>query len=381
MLLYTLTQRTPLYWPYMFHFTTAVRGLPPSDFGVLKSIYYFAVMAIDVPFGVVADRLGRRVTLALGALGYSASCALYAGGRSFAAYAVAELCAACGTALQSGADSALLYDVFAADDRPHEFVRAKGVLESAGLAGATVAFPFAGLLVSRAGDPTATYVATALIALVGVAVALLLSEPPRRAELRLRAHVGAAIADLWRTQGLGATLAFSALVFLGLRAANALVWNPVLAAAGIPLGSYGALTAAFTLVGAYAARRAAAWQQRLGARPLTLLAAGSVSAMYLLLPLASGPASAALLMSHGLALGVLPVVVVDLLNKRIDSSERRATLLSFESFVQRGVYGAVVIAATAALERRSLSTVLLGFAATSAAAVALVPRITRGLPR
>src|SRR5262245_29370790 len=92
MLAYRITQHTPLYWPYMFQFVTQVRGLPASDFGLLKSIYYCGVMAAEVPLGVVADRLGRKTTLVLAALANCAGCALYAFGRSFAHYAAAESC-------------------------------------------------------------------------------------------------------------------------------------------------------------------------------------------------------------------------------------------------------------------------------------------------
>jgi MFS family permease len=375
MLVYQVTQHTPLYWPYMFHFTTAVRGLPASDFGLLKSIYYFTVMAVEVPFGVIADRLGRRLTLLLGALGYSASCALYAGGRSFWWYAAAELCAASGTAFQSGADSALVYDSFAADGRAHEFARARGAMEATGLAGAAVAFPLAGLLVTRDGDPTATYWVTSGIALVGVVVSLLMREPPRQQHSHVRAHMAETFRDLFRVRGLLPTLAFSALVYLALRAANALVWNPVLEAASVPLGLYGILTAAVTLLAAFTAWRAHSWLRWTGELWLTLVSAGSVAAMFLLLPLVHGPLAAALLVSHGFGLGVVPVVVNDLLNRRISSSERRATLLSFESLLQRGSYGVIVYAASVALEHSSLTAVLLGFAGTALAATALVPWI------
>ena len=75
MLVYQLSQHTPLFWPYMFYFTTAVRGLPASDFGFLKSIYYFSVMAIEIPFGVVADRLaGAGRSCSAGSRARSAAC-------------------------------------------------------------------------------------------------------------------------------------------------------------------------------------------------------------------------------------------------------------------------------------------------------------------
>ena len=132
----------------------------------------------------------------------------------------------------------------------------------------------------------------------------------------------------------------------------------------MPVPAYGALTAAVTLLGAFTSWRADAWRRRCGTVPLALAVAGSLGAMYVLLALAPGGAfSAPLLLSHGFALGVAPVILADLMNRRIHVSERRATLLSFESLFQRGFYGVVVIAAAAALGDRPLSTVLVGFAA------------------
>jgi MFS family permease len=377
MLVYQVTQHTPLYWPYMFLFTTQVRGLPASDFGLLKSIYYFTVMLAEVPLGVVADRLGRRTTLLLGALANSCGCALYVWGRSFHVYVAAEVAYALTTALQSGADSAFLFDAYAADGREHEFARAKGALESVGLAGATAAFAFAGLLVIG-GDPTPTYVASGLVSLVGVGAAFALVEPPRRSSLRVRQHVAETLRDLVRTPGLIATLVYAALVYASLRAANALVWNPVLAQAAVPVSAYGLLTAAVTLLGAVTSWRADAWLRRLGVAPLALGIAGSLAAMYALLAL--WPAGGApLIASHGLALGFTPVLVVDLLNRRIRVPERRATLLSFESLAQRGLYGVIVYFAASGIERHGLGAVLIGFALLSAVPLALIPRLTRGL--
>ncbi len=375
LLVYRMTQHSPLYWPYMFVFVTATRGLPASDFGLLKSIYYFSVMLAEVPLGVVADRLGRKGTLVLGALANSAGCALYVFGGSFLAYSVAELCFALTTSLQSGAESALLFDAYAAEGRTGEFARATGTLEAIGLAGATAAFAFAGLLVTNGGDATGTYLGTALLSVVGALAALGFVEPPPAPALRLRAHMTEALRDLRTTPGLLATIAYGALVYAALRAANALVWNPVLAEAGVPIGAYGALTAAVTLIGAFTAWRAHALERKLGAARLALATAASVVAMYALLALSPGAWGAPLIASHGLAIGVAPVLVTDLLNRRITVSERRATLLSFESLCQRGLYGAIVWVAATGLDRQGLTTVLVGFALLSAAALAFVPRL------
>jgi len=379
MLVYQVTQRAPLYWPYMFLFVTQVRGLPASDFGLLKSIYYFAAMLAEVPLGIVADRLGRRTTLLLGALANSCGCALYVWGRGFSMYATAELAFALATALQSGADSALLFDAYAADGRAHQFARAKGSLEAIGLAGATAAFVLAGLLVTADGDPTATYLATGVLSLVGVGAAFALVEPPRTSTLHVRQHVAETLRDLAHTPGLIATLFYAALVYAALRAANALLWNPVLATASVPLSVYGPLTGAATLLGAFTAWRADALQRWLGVTPLAFAIAGFLLAMYALIALAPGPWGAPLIASHGLALGVAPVLIVDLLNRRIHAPERRATLLSFESMLQRGLYGAIVYVAARGLDQHGLGAVLVGFALVSAVALLLVPALVSRL--
>jgi len=375
MLIYQVTQHLPLYWPYMFVFVTSVRGLSAADFGLLKSIYYLAVMAAEVPLGVVADRLGRRTTLIAAAGANCAACVLYGAGSGFAVFAVAELLFALTTALQSGADSALLFDAYAADDRAHEFARAKGAVEASGLVVGTVAFSLAGLIVSADGDASLAYLLTGALSLAGGAAALALREPPRLTSGRVRSHVANALRDLVNTPGLISLVLYAALVYAAIRAANALVWNPVLANAGAPVGLYGVLTGAVSLIAALVAWRTDALRRRLGARALALLVALSLVGMYGVLALEPGLWSIPILVSHGLALGIAPVLIVDMMNRRIHASERRATMLSFESMAQRGTYGVLVYVAASALDASSLPVVLLGFAALAAVPLLLAARL------
>jgi MFS family permease len=376
MLLYRITQHSPLYWPYMFLFVTSVRGLSASDFGLLKSLYYFAVMIAELPLGVVADRLGRKTTLVLGGFANAAGCLVYALGGSFTAFAVGEICFALCSALTSGAESALLYDGYAAEGREQEFVRATASLEAIGLAGATASFVLAGWVVGTGGDAAPNYLATAGLAVVGAFGGFAFVEPKRAPELRLSAHVAESVRELFATRGLLATLTYGALVYAGLRASNALVWNPVLERAAFPLGLFGALTALVTLLGAATAWRGQAIQRALGPTRLGVAIAGWVVAMYVGLALAPGALAVPLIATQDLPLGVAPVLIADLLNRRIESSERRATLLSFESLINRGLYGTIVWLAASGIDRQGLDAVLLGFAGLAALAVAFVPRVT-----
>ena len=103
-ILFMVSQYMPLYWPYMFHLVTAVRGLSAAEFGALKGIYYLSAIATEVPSGVAADRLGRRGAMVLGAFLNGGACLLYVRAESFEAFAVAEILFGVGTALVSGAD-------------------------------------------------------------------------------------------------------------------------------------------------------------------------------------------------------------------------------------------------------------------------------------
>jgi MFS family permease len=375
--LHRVTQYTPLYWSYMFHLVTQVRGLSATDFGLLKGLYYLSVVALELPLGVVADRLGRRAAMLAGALFNSLACLLYIQATTFAEFAVAEVCFALATAWESGASSALLYDSLRAESRTDEYARAEGLCRSAALAVGTIGYAASDWLFVHDGDPTAAYAATAVISMVGFAAALALTEPPRGSHPRARTILRSAWADLRNIPQIPLLLVYGALMFVLFRAANAFLFNPVLATSGVAVNGYGTVMAAMGLLGAVAA-----WQTHrvlARSRRAILLAALplSLGAMYALLATVHGPAAIPILASQGLALGMLPVVTASLLNDLIPSSERRATLLSLESLFSRGSYGLASIALGTALDRAGLEPLLIVLACAALLPLLLIPALAR----
>ena len=136
--LYTVSQYTPLYWAYMYHLVTQVRGLSATEFGALKAVYYTAVVLLEVPLGVLADRIGRKRALIAGAAFNCLGCALYVVATDFATFALAEACFAFSTAFVSGASSALLYDSLRAESRERDYPRWEGRSRSAALLASSV---------------------------------------------------------------------------------------------------------------------------------------------------------------------------------------------------------------------------------------------------
>ena len=366
-LLYHITLHSPLYWPYMFYYVTAVHGLSAVEFGALKSIYYVSVLLLELPLGVVADRLGRRGVLALGAASSTLGCLLYWKSSTFAGFAIAEVANALTSALESGAVSALLYDSYAAERRTAEYAQAESRQRAGGLAAATLALLIADALLAATDDPGWAYAVTGALGLVGVAAALGLREPPRERSQSSRRIAAEAIADLWRAPGLAALVLYSGTVFVGVRAANALVFNPVMAAAELPPTTYGTISAATTLLAAGCAISAARVLERLGLRATLVALPLGVALLFAAAAAWTGPVTAIGLCLHGVAIGVLPTVLAVAINHRIASSDRRATVLSFESMASRGIYGAAIVPLGWALDSYALSTVLYLLAAITAA--------------
>src|SRR5262249_44117078 len=94
--------------PVMWVHFTVTRGFSPDDYAALWATYYLAMVACELPWGWLADRVGRRPVLVAGPAVLGVAFLLL--GRSGELLACHALMAAVGAAhaLISGADSAWL---------------------------------------------------------------------------------------------------------------------------------------------------------------------------------------------------------------------------------------------------------------------------------
>lgn len=77
---------------------------------LLQSWFAVWVFILDVPSGIIADKLGRKYTIALGCMVFAFGLILYGSFPSFPNFLLSEFILAVGLALVSGADEALLYE-------------------------------------------------------------------------------------------------------------------------------------------------------------------------------------------------------------------------------------------------------------------------------
>jgi predicted MFS family arabinose efflux permease len=338
LLAFNVTLYAPLYWPYMFHLVCVVRGFSALEFATLKSIYYASTIALELPGGVFADRFGRRTALIACAVLNAAGCFVYAAATDFWALAAAELLLASGTAMLSGADSALLYDSLRAGGQLERYAQAEGRIKTACFAAAALGMAASDLWLIPAGGAALTYTVTGALSMVGLLAAIGLREPARETPVSTAGLAREALRNVLSRPGVLRVLAFSTGLYLLARAANATLYNPLLAAQGFPVDRYGTVTVGISVAGAIAAFRTAHWLARHGEARLSSSMLAIAVATYAGLLWLRGPSIAAAFCLQGALISMLMVATPIVLNREVASSRHRATLLSLQSVAWRGGY-------------------------------------------
>ena len=100
---------------------------------LLSSIYYLSVFLLEVPSGYFSDRVGRRTTLLLAAGSFALAAVCFLVGGHFGWFAAGQFFLAGGFAMQSGTDTALLYDSLKGLGREAEYASREASAEQWGL--------------------------------------------------------------------------------------------------------------------------------------------------------------------------------------------------------------------------------------------------------
>jgi len=156
------------------------------EWGRLSFVQIFALQTwfmlmsflMEVPTGAVADRFGRKVSVACGGFLLAAASALYGTFPELGVFVVAETLFAVAVALISGADEALAYDSLRAQGREAEASRVMARLEAAKLAGILVGALLGAVVASSFGVRWPMLLQAVPMAFSGL-LALSLTEPPR----------------------------------------------------------------------------------------------------------------------------------------------------------------------------------------------------------
>ncbi len=352
--------------PVLILYYTA-NGLNSTQIFTIQAIFHVGVLLLEVPSGYLADVIGRRKTLVLGAVFYPLGVVVYALGHGFVAFVLAELAWAVSVSMRSGCDSALLFDSLRQLGREGEYRRFEGRCSLFARGGTAVSSVAGGLLAS---------VFLRLPFLVNLGVALLmpplalgLAEPER--EKRAGKEPLRDIARICR-RSLGQPrirpliLASGALMASQLTAlwAYFLLYQEL----GIAVGWFGILFAVFQLAGALGGGRAHAFSERFGQRAPLFLALLCPLA-FILLGLLPSPWLLPLVPLNALLWNLAYPVLLERLNLAV-GSDVRATVLSLA-----GMAGSVFFIVVSPLFGRLVDAFSLSVAFVALGAVFLVVNV------
>lgn len=327
----------PLMVPVMVLFWED-NGLGTFDIYLLQAAFALATVLLEVPTGLVADRLGKRASLLSGQIAVAVGCLIYAVGTGFWSFLVAEVVLALGVSLLSGADAALLYDSLKRLGRQGEYAAIEGRAHSIRLVVFALGNVAGGLLGAWSLRATVWASAIGPILAIGVVYGFADAEdaPARSFREALRGY-GALMRDALRFLAKHQLVRWI-VVFQAVLTASAtwLLWSyqPYMTLTGLPVWAFGLAFASYNLFAAACSRAADRLAAAVG-HPGMLMLLGALQFLPpLLMGLVLGPASFLFVLGHQAVRGLSRPY----LNGRVlayTNADKRATVLSMASLTGR----------------------------------------------
>lgn len=152
------------------------RGVTLTQIGLLEGLAWLLTAFVEVPTGAVADRWGRKTSIALGGLLYGAAMFLILTEALSPAFLLGYALWNSSMAFVSGADVALLYDTLKADGREDQAAKQTGRYAAIQQGSQGVAAVIGAAIATI--DITLCFTLCGLAALIATGLVLTIKEPP-----------------------------------------------------------------------------------------------------------------------------------------------------------------------------------------------------------
>jgi predicted MFS family arabinose efflux permease len=326
--IYRFVQNFQFWWPIWVIYLTDLRGLSFTEVALLEAPFFLSMVTVQIPVGVLADRIGRKPVMMMGAALSALAVLAFGLADSFVLILLAYVLWAWSLATVNAADNAFLYDTLRQVGQEERFQRVLGV-STALFNAAIVCGLLTGGLVAEEIGLAATVQLSAIAPLLSLAVILAMREPRFRSE-RASPGVAAFVREAYRIGSADRAVPALILLYglLGMGAVGVgLFFQPFLDGHGVEVSNLGYIQAparVFGAIGALGAFWFAARTGKLGSLYwITVCVAGS----YVVLGLWDSVAASIMFPLISLATAAAIPLTIDMINRRIPS-EQRATILS-----------------------------------------------------
>lgn len=175
----------------------AFKGLSLVEIGLCESVFHITSMVMELPTGMIADLYGRKFSRLMGILANIIYLCLLFFVNSVPLALLAFIFAALSYNLESGADTALIYDSLLATDESSQFTKIQGrrevVMQSAALVGVVIG----GMLADV--DYRLAIIASVLLGIVVIIIGMRFIEAPfPKEQLKMKAAFANQFKKPWR---------------------------------------------------------------------------------------------------------------------------------------------------------------------------------------
>lgn len=357
-----------LWIPIFYEFQKQI-GLSDPQIFQIQSIYYLAFILFEIPTGHLADRFGYKSCLVSGAAFLSLANLLPLLSANFIGMLAHFLLIAASRALISGAASALLFESLKKINCQDHYKEIEGSARSYSLVAKVIGWTGVGYLMSW--SLFSPYLLTGIFSLCALFVAIKIEteqhitphpnqpvERPSFFQGIVNASLGLAKNHrllLIMLQGTG--------IFVLVRVIQVNLFQPILLDKQIPIAYFGWIMAIMTLCEALGSRNAYKLQSSFDDKNAvtTLTVAICILVAFVSFDVGS-PICIILLCVFSLLVGFAFPIQRQLLNDHILDTEKRATLLSFDSIISRGLCSIAVLPMGGLIGKNMLNEALLGSA-------------------
>jgi MFS family permease len=316
--------------PILVLYLTA-KGLSFTEIMTLQSISAIGTVLFEVPTGAVADRIGRKQSILLGAMLWALSLSMYIAGNIYFVFILAELTFSLGSAFKSGADSALIYDSLKAESREKDYQIVEGKARSYALYAQAVGSVIAGFVYEV--NMYLPMIISIGFMIITALITLIFKEPPtldagtERDQTYFKQIIESAKYVLSHEK-LKAIVLFSMVFFIFYRAGY-WFYQPYMETVNIPVKYFGIIFFIFNITAAFFSKRSSYIMSKTKPKTLTFMAFLMI-ASFVLMGLFKIWIGVFAILLQQVARGINRPVITKYMNKHI-SSDKRATILSFQS--------------------------------------------------
>lgn len=373
-----------LLWLPIFYEYQKRMGLSEADIFQIQSLYQIVFCFLEIPTGWFADRFGYLKSIRLGALTLIAANALPIFAVDYTGFLAHFVLIALARSFISGASSAYLYDALKERGQAETYKEIEGSARAYGLIGKVVGW--AGVGVMMEWHLTLPYWLTVFASVLALGFGLALprltrpqaSEGPTPSST---ANMFAAFGAIGRSPVLVLLMLQGVAIFVLSRVAQVTMFQPILESKEIPLASHGLVMSAMTLFEAAGSFRPQ-WARRwLSDRALVTALTLTLAVTMGVIPWLGAGAAIAALCLFSLAVGWSFPVQKQVMNDAIPDSRYRATMLSIESIVHRGISAIATLLMANYMARGAMNEFLVNASLATLVAAVLIAVFVHRRPR